>query len=173
MKTTSKIKKSRFTMTELAVIIAILVCLIAVLGLLGLSKARESRCRISCVSNLKHIGLSMRMYSNVYGEQFPHPNGRSGLQMLATHGFLENTQVYICPSTRDYIANSAEIWRNSSYCYAGGLSESDSVDSAIAADRAHNHSKFGNILFIDGHVKGYAGTDWTINRGGSVLTDFK
>ena len=31
---------------------------------------------------------------------------------------------------------------------------------------------YGNILFIDGHVKGYAGADWYSNRGGTHLTDF-
>lgn len=136
------------------------------------SQARESARRSVCLSNLKQIGPALRMYSNVYEENFPNNDGRTGLELLASSGFLENTEVYECPSTTDNVANSISISISSSYCYARGLSEASSVDSAIAEDRSSNHEKYGNLLFVDGHVKGYAGSSWSANRGDSVLTEF-
>lgn len=30
----------------------------------------------------------------------------------------------------------------------------------IAWDKPQNHTNFGNVLFADGHVKGFVGKDW-------------
>lgn len=165
-----EIRKQRLTLIEVVVVLGLSLLLAALLSSLGM--ARESARKISCTGNSKQIGLSMRMYSNVYLEVFPDKNGRTGLEMLAMYGFLENTQVYTCPSTDDWVDDTSFISSNASYCYAGGLSEASSVDSGIMSDRSHNHWRYGNILFIDGHVKGYTGYNWSNNRGNSVFTDF-
>lgn len=162
----------RFTLTELLIIIGILI----VFSLLMLPMLNRYRHRgptkISCINNLKQIGLAMRMYSTENNDAFPYKNGRPGLQMLAEEGYLENFYVYTCPATSDTIKKTSDISNNASFAYAGGLTEADCIDSGIASDRADNHSKYGNILFIDGHVKGYAGTMWS-SSAQSILTDFK
>ncbi len=70
-----------------------------------------------------------------------------------------------------------------SYAFAGGMLEGASgtygnADSGIAADRTDtvnkwgNHNNYGNILFHDGHVSGFAGDNWysKTNRGTSIIT---
>jgi prepilin-type processing-associated H-X9-DG protein len=51
--------------------------------------------------------------------------------------------------------------------YSASMTESTSVDSALAADRDSNHSKYGNVLFCDSHVSGFAGAQWSNGNIGS------
>ena len=48
------------------------------------------------------------------------------------------------------------------YVYRGGLTEDVPGDTPIVWDKDANHNNFGNVLFVDGHVTGYAGSDWSI-----------
>ncbi len=69
-----------------------------------------------------------------------------------------------------------------SYAFAAGMMEGASgvygnADSGISADRGDvenswgNHTNYGNILFHDGHVSGFAGDKWynAKNRGNSYI----
>jgi len=142
----------------------------------SLLKAREQGLKIACVGNLKNIGLSLRLYSNVFGDDYPERDGAAGFEQLRSTGFLENRICYVCP---DYRIHHPELtntnWRMSNnkpltedtvgYIYIGGMGEATSVDSSCVMDKPFNHDRYGNILFIDGHVKGYAGADWMMNAG--------
>ena len=130
-----------------------------------LSALRECARRTSCVGNMTQIGLALRMYSNANNEQFPHLDGIEGLELLRKSGVLENPNLFVCPYSGTKPGKFGEplTAETVDYVYRGGYSERDNVDISILYDKKHNHQKFGNILFIDGHVGRFFGDDWQKN----------
>ncbi len=111
MNHTRKRTQKAFTLIELLVVIAI-IAILAGLLLPALAKAKAKAQRINCVSNLKQIGLSYRMWSNDHAERFPWqinpPNGNpagdgtKGLPVLnhfyAISNELSTPKVLVCGS---------------------------------------------------------------------------
>jgi prepilin-type N-terminal cleavage/methylation domain-containing protein/prepilin-type processing-associated H-X9-DG protein len=70
--------RSAFTLIELLVVIAIIAILAAFLFPV-FARAREKARQISCLSNLKQIGLATQMYASDYDETYPGGPGQRDL----------------------------------------------------------------------------------------------
>ena len=62
--------KHAFTLIELLVVIAIIAILAAILFPV-FAQARESARQTTCLSNMRQIGLAVRMYTQDYDETLP------------------------------------------------------------------------------------------------------
>jgi prepilin-type N-terminal cleavage/methylation domain-containing protein/prepilin-type processing-associated H-X9-DG protein len=133
--------RKAFTLIELLVVIAIIAILAAILFPV-FAQARESARMASCLSNMKQIGLSLRMYATDYDETYPNiyqgwgaptPGSNEGwMWKNAVQPYIKNKGIWNCPSnpvanpTRPGILppNSNNEWRDQAKGY---VMENDKV----------------------------------------------
>ena len=105
---TRKPSRTGFTLIELLVVIAIIAILAAILFPV-FAQAREKARAASCTSNLKQLGLAMRMYQDDYdGRHIPAYNFGHGWRKCPFYiwpdfiqPYVKNIQIFACPSGRE------------------------------------------------------------------------
>ncbi len=96
-------KCDAFTLIELLVVIAIIAILAAILFPV-FAQARERARAISCLSNMKQLGLGLMMYSQDFDESFPRCTFYGGDTAFdlnwrnVIYPYVKSVDVYACPS---------------------------------------------------------------------------
>lgn len=112
-------KKKSFTLIEMLVVLAIISVLMAIL-LPALRKAREMATGVSCVNNLKQLGVGVSSYAGDYNDYLPSPvrdgwSGRNWVSvMYETHCVLVKSRqgILACPDAQGALAGWDQISGN-------------------------------------------------------------
>ena len=146
-----------------ALLLIIALAVIWVLAMLGIaigvaiSQAGGRADTITCVSNLKQIGLGLMQYSIDFESRFPVQDNARGMEALRSTGVLTDHAVYVCPSTETTAGSGNEPLTdaNCDYIYLGGLMPyfDGGSDCPVAFERPGSHSENKvNVLYGSGAV---------------------
>jgi prepilin-type N-terminal cleavage/methylation domain-containing protein len=128
----SNLRRARgFTLIELLVVIAIIAILAAILFPV-FAQAKEASKKVTCVSNMRQLGVAWTMYANDYDDTVTpawFANGGGGDMAVSgpwpvqfNQGYIKSKRFLICPSFKDAPGSSSvftgyNYYRDTTYGY--------------------------------------------------------
>ncbi len=154
-------------LTNIAIIIILSVLILSFLApRLNLRYEPVSHRRISCINNLKQVGLGLMLYADQNNNMFP--NGKNIEAFCQVNNLLKYPAIFCCPKSSQSPCKRKEklTKENISYVYLSQNFENISSlasKNPIVFDYPLNHKKstgwfskpehYINVLFCDGHVE--------------------
>jgi prepilin-type N-terminal cleavage/methylation domain-containing protein/prepilin-type processing-associated H-X9-DG protein len=138
-KFTTQCERLAFTLIELLVVIAIIGILAAML-LPSLSRAKGTAQRISCLNNLRQLGLATKMYVSDSQDFFPPRSQVSRWPDRFYDNYGKNVKLLLCPLDRqDY-----------PYPLSGGMSPSNNIaDASCRSFMINGFNDYFSDLAVD------------------------
>jgi prepilin-type N-terminal cleavage/methylation domain-containing protein/prepilin-type processing-associated H-X9-DG protein len=111
-------KKRGFTLIELLVVIAIIALLVSILFPV-FSRARAKARQVTCMNNLKQIGMALIMYAGDWDGYIPSASElRKPLQLFYDGGYAgKNLDIFVCPEEKPWKFAGAPNNTNWTYTY--------------------------------------------------------
>ena len=125
-----------FTLIELLVVIAIIAILAGML-LPALNKARDKARMTSCQSNLKQIGVSIKIYEGDFNDYFPVFAKKNGSPWcpLVSGKYMGNLRIWDCPSDQTRTPKDATHAGTAYYNYSWTQMNGKSINRSYAFPR--------------------------------------
>jgi len=153
--------RTGFTLIELLVVIAIIAILAAILFPV-FAQAREKARAITCVSNLKQMGLAFEMYSQDADEQYPagvswyFPGGNGWAGQL--YPYVKSTRVYQCPDDSTPTTSFVSYGYNSNNTLPTGTTV-----SAYPISKYNSPDKTVLLFEVQGNYFAAGDTSWSVS----------
>ena len=153
-------------LTKIAIVLVVLVLISSFLAPRLIRRfERRRHHRISCVNNLKQVGLGLMIYADENNGMFPD---RKNLEVFSkVNNLIKYPAIFCCPASPQYPCKRKQKLTkgNISYIYLGGKVEKDPSNMPIVFDYPLNYKKstgwfskpehYINVLFCDGHVESF------------------